>query len=855
MQREVDYSIEIKRRYRDLKKTGKKEFDHNDLWKIFEYYTCITLTEKYGTPFYEYNDISIYFKEEHNLTKNDCGIDCCNLIDTIVQAKLRKHITFENCSTFFCWQNVYDEKTEQTIVKWPKMILSRPIGSTRSKVLTLRQSIYIDHLISEQKMLKYCEKLLLEKDVEEEKPTYVVRDYQQECIDFVRTSYNGILNLPTGTGKNFILIKSLYKNEKYLILVPRIVIMDQIKDEIIEMRPGLKNDILTMGDKTSNYDPNYNIIICVYNSVLNITDFSVFYQIFIDEAHNIKRPYIYTDDCDEEEKPNTYKQKILSLSQYDNNIYMSATIDKNNDFEYFYRDIRTMIDKGYLVDYQIHIPIFTDLVNDFSVCEYLIKNYRSIIIYCSNRSHGLQVCQFMNDIMPGSTEYIDCKVLRKERKRIIAEFKTGKTAFLVNVRVLTEGFNAPITNGVCFLHMPSNTKTEIQILGRALRLHKNKSIAHIIMPYVDNSDISSINVFLRELSENDIAIKNSIKNKDTGMRIFVEKIGYVDDPSDNIILDHKYDLIYDSFNKMINRNDVWFYRLEELKTYIDKHGCKPKRTDSDRNVKSLARWLHRQIQNYKNKSYIMKEEQIHDTFTQFLTEYNDYFIDNNTIWKKKLLKIKTYIDENGYRPNIYSKNKDIKKLGQWILNQINNYKKKIHIMKEEQIHDTFTQFLTEYNDYFIDNNIIWKKKLLKIKTYIDENGYRPSKCNKIKNIKILGSWLSTQIQQYKKKIHIMNETDIYNEFTQFLTEYNDYFIDNNTIWKKKLLKIKTCIDENGYRPNIYSEDKDIKKLGIWLSHQIQQYKKKTNIMNEKDIYNEFTQFLIEYDKYFKTKII
>ena len=144
------------------------------------------------------------------------------------------------------------------------------------------------------------------------------------------------------------------------------------------------------------------------------------------------------------------------------------------------------------------------------------------------------------------------------------------------------------------------------------------------------------------------------------------------------------------------------------------------------------------------------------------------------------MKIKTYIDENGYRPNIYSKNKDIKKLGQWILNQINNYKKKIHIMKEEQIHDTFTQFLTEYNDYFIDNN---------------------------------------------------------------------------TIWKKKLLKIKTCIDENGYRPNIYSEDKDIKKLGIWLSHQIQQYKKKTNIMNEKDIYNEFTQFLIEYDKYFKTKII
>ena len=35
------YIINIFERYTDLKKSNKLEFDNNDLWKIFEYYSCI----------------------------------------------------------------------------------------------------------------------------------------------------------------------------------------------------------------------------------------------------------------------------------------------------------------------------------------------------------------------------------------------------------------------------------------------------------------------------------------------------------------------------------------------------------------------------------------------------------------------------------------------------------------------------------------------------------------------------------------------------------------------------------------------------------------------------------------------
>ena len=56
------YLINIYERYNDLKKSNKKEFDNNDLWKIFEYYSCIKLSEEYKKIFYKYNYLFRNFK-------------------------------------------------------------------------------------------------------------------------------------------------------------------------------------------------------------------------------------------------------------------------------------------------------------------------------------------------------------------------------------------------------------------------------------------------------------------------------------------------------------------------------------------------------------------------------------------------------------------------------------------------------------------------------------------------------------------------------------------------------------------------------------------------------------------------
>ena len=74
------YNIYIKDKYESLVKSGN-EFDNYNLSKIFEYYSCIQLTKKYVQQFYEYDDIHPEFKEQNKMSRNDTGIDACNLID------------------------------------------------------------------------------------------------------------------------------------------------------------------------------------------------------------------------------------------------------------------------------------------------------------------------------------------------------------------------------------------------------------------------------------------------------------------------------------------------------------------------------------------------------------------------------------------------------------------------------------------------------------------------------------------------------------------------------------------------------------------------------------------------------
>jgi superfamily II DNA or RNA helicase len=226
---------------------------------------------------------------------------------------------------------------------------------------------------------------------------------------------------------------------------------------------------------------------------------------------------------------------------------LSATIDKIKDFIYYKQDIRDMIEQKYLCDYNIHIPIFTNDPTNTNICEHLINNYRNIIIYCNSHKEGITINNLINTLQKGSSEYIDCLTSKSKRNSIIKKYKEGTISFLVNVRILVEGFDAPITKGICFMHLPSNKTTLIQIIGRALRLHSLKTIAHIILPFSCDDDETSINNFLTVMANNDRRIRKSYTEKKLGGYISIENT--IENEDENIDIQLRYNMIFDSMGR------------------------------------------------------------------------------------------------------------------------------------------------------------------------------------------------------------------------------------------------------------------------------------------------------------------
>ena len=100
----------------------------------------------------------------------------------------------------------------------------------------------------------------------------------------------------------------------------------------------------------------------------------------------------------------------------------------------------------------------------------------------------------------------------------------------------------------------------------------------------------------------------------------------------------------------------------------------------------------------------MKEQDIRELWEDFINadEFKEYFYDNKQVWKDKLEKVKSYILGNNQRPSHHNTNKDIRSLGNWLSDQITNYKKKVEIMKETDIREIWEDFINadRFKEYF-----------------------------------------------------------------------------------------------------------------------------------------------------------
>ena len=884
------YLINIYERYNDLKKSNKKEFDNNDLWKIFEYYSCIKLSEEYKKIFYEYDDIDPNFKEINYMSRNDTGIDASDLENTIVQCKLRKNtLNWKECSTFFGSQNIYSNELQKAIVRWENLIITRNDDCTLSENLLERYNfkLFIDRPYNKKELIDFCEDLLINK------PEYPIinndfklRDYQIEAINIINEkNKNVIINLPTGSGKNMIIIYSFKDNKKYLILVPRIILMEQLKDEIIKHKPNIKNKIQLLGNSNNTFNENKLITICVFNSIHLIENYySIFEKIYIDEAHHINKPAIYCDyndekeydsECDsdvddlesisngddkEDELVNVknYTKTIKSLTKYNNNIYLSATIDKINDFEYYSKDLRTMIDLKYLCDYTIHVPIFNEDPTNKNICEYLLKNYKNMIIYCNSQKEGKNINELMNKLQLNSSEYIDCNTSIKKRNTIISKYKNGDLPFLVNVKILVEGFDASITKSVCFLHLPQSKTTLIQIIGRALRLHELKNIANIILPFSSKEDEKSICNFLKIIASNDSRIKKSYENKKLGGYISIENNNEDNIEEENEDIELKYNMIYNSLGIIQNGNELWEMKKNLLFEFCNINKRIPTQKESYKNA-NIGMWLQDQKRNINNRDCEIYKKLVENNYIKIsLDRYLDYKelnsdkikLDYET-WKNLLFEFCNIHKRIPKSTESYKSNN----IGSWLHTQkkkINNkecedYKK---LVENNYVKISLDEYLEykELNSDKIRFSYEESKKLLFEFCNINKRVPKYKESYKNNNIR---DWLQNQNKKINNK-----ECEDYKKLVEnnYVKEYLDEYLDKKELnsdkikldyekWKNLLFEFCNINKRIPKRTEVYKSN----NIGIWLHNQNKKINNKICEDYKKLVENNYVkEYLDEY---------
>lgn len=102
----------------------------------------------------------------------------------------------------------------------------------------------------------------------------------------------------------------------------------------------------------------------------------------------------------------------------------------------------------------------------------MAKDREGVMIFTSSVNHAIEIMQslpaFVSALVVGDTD-------DKERDEIIEAFKNKKLKYLVNVSVLTTGFDAPHVDVIAILRPTESVSLYQQIIGRGLRLSPGKS--------------------------------------------------------------------------------------------------------------------------------------------------------------------------------------------------------------------------------------------------------------------------------------------------------------------------------------------------------------------------------------------
>ncbi|MBX2988323.1 MAG: DEAD/DEAH box helicase [Bdellovibrionaceae bacterium] len=353
---------------------------------------------------------------------------------------------------------------------------------------------------------------------------YKLREYQKQAVDntirfFQKSRAPAVIVLPTGAGKSLVIA------ELARIARGRVLVLAHVK-ELVEQNHqkytsyGLPAGIYSAGLGQKDWDQK-----AIFGSVQSVARapddfFENFSLVVIDECHRVA-----------EEGSTQYQDVIAKLRGKNPEICVlgltatpyrlglgwiyecSASGEIKSEQKRFFKKCVFELPLSYMIKHhfltipvKIDIPVtcydFSELMDKgrtFTTAEVeeilkaqkrltplIIKNIiditetydrKGVMIFSASVKHAEEIMSYLpeNDarLVVGDTDLSD-------RDRIIEDFKKRKFKYLVNVSVLTTGFDAPHVDVIAILRPTESNSLYQQIIGRGLRLCEGKKDCYVL---------------------------------------------------------------------------------------------------------------------------------------------------------------------------------------------------------------------------------------------------------------------------------------------------------------------------------------------------------------------------------------
>ncbi|MBN3563083.1 DEAD/DEAH box helicase [Aliamphritea spongicola] len=369
--------------------------------------------------------------------------------------------------------------------------------------------------------------------------TFTLRSYQQEAVEatlrhFRSSNDPAVIVLPTGAGKSLVIAElARLARRKILVLAH---VKELVEQNAAKYRSyGLTGGIYSAGLKQKQTEHQVTFA-SVQSVARNLEAFQHEYSlIIIDECHRVSEEdnsqyqqiigqltannpqlkvlgltatpyrlgmgwiyrYHYHGICrSEEPRPFSHciyelplqymiKHKYLTppnlidapVAQYD-----FSQLRAGNNGEYNSREVNQLL---------VSHPRVTQAI--CKQIENLAETRQGVMIFAATVEHAHEVVSYLP---AENTALITGATAQQERDALISAFKEKRYKYLVNVAVLTTGFDAPHVDMIAILRPTQSVSLYQQIVGRGLRLAPEKTDC-LVMDYAGNN----FNIYYPEVGQ------------------------------------------------------------------------------------------------------------------------------------------------------------------------------------------------------------------------------------------------------------------------------------------------------------------------------------------------------------------